>query len=645
MPDNSLPDEIISEILSPALKVDDIVFSDTSRVSPFSNYTESTSAYLVVCKAWLRVSTPLLYHVVILRSKAQAAALARTLSENRDLGRFIKKFRIEGGYGHPVHTILQCAPNVSDLWLTFEILSPDSTVGLCKGLHLINPTRLILRDVVYKRIKNKMAFQLVDAVAEAICKWDRLTVFDCPYSDSYGRAFGIVRSLVQAKRLHTIVIVDSLLAIHAYTMFSDCPLQTIQIKQPLNEWRISLLDNRPELHALLKYTKMDLHSKEDIAQESGPAGSLYITPSLNSCFTPMSVAPMVVRDAIWSRIIYFAMSVPERGAEPERKNFPRKLPLLLVSKDFYRLGLPHFYVHLDLTGNTMWHLSLVLSLQVPIETICGSGLTICLDTFEEMARSLGASLREFHLPVMDMRESGASAALFNNLVELRRLTWASQTTFVCNWSSDNSDLLLKVEELWIKHAHPSFLTVLSSMRLPSLWYLKASINIPFGAFLKTHGNHLSEFELPLTSALDLSIGILQLCPNLRRLTLNWDVSDEQAPSDAIFFRPSIKPAFCPEYIFLAFWLVKITFFVPLSHRSRKMDLASWERFLGFFTATATPSLREIQFTSVLWPINEREIARSIWVRAAERLLEHNIHLSDYEGKRWRPRLKLKGRSR
>lgn len=61
----TLPDEIVLEILSPALKVSDELFLDTSYVSPFANYTPSTSAYLLVCKDWLRVATPLLFHVVV----------------------------------------------------------------------------------------------------------------------------------------------------------------------------------------------------------------------------------------------------------------------------------------------------------------------------------------------------------------------------------------------------------------------------------------------------------------------------------------------------------------------------------------------------------------------------------------------------
>ncbi|KAJ7177652.1 hypothetical protein C8R46DRAFT_810000, partial [Mycena filopes] len=113
-----LPDEIISEILSPALKVSDERFSDTSDVSPFSKYELSTSAYLVVCKDWLRVATPLLYNIVVLRSRSQANALEKVLASHPEFGAFIRKLRLEGGYGMAMHTILKAAPNVTDVFLT-----------------------------------------------------------------------------------------------------------------------------------------------------------------------------------------------------------------------------------------------------------------------------------------------------------------------------------------------------------------------------------------------------------------------------------------------------------------------------------------------------------------------------------------------
>ncbi|KAJ7651121.1 hypothetical protein FB45DRAFT_31695 [Roridomyces roridus] len=102
----TLPDEILSEILSPALQVSEELFSDTSHVSPFSDYTPLTSAYLLVCKDWLRVATPLLYSVVVLRSTPQANALESVLLSHPEFGGYIKKLRVEGGYGPAMYTSL-----------------------------------------------------------------------------------------------------------------------------------------------------------------------------------------------------------------------------------------------------------------------------------------------------------------------------------------------------------------------------------------------------------------------------------------------------------------------------------------------------------------------------------------------------------
>jgi hypothetical protein len=46
-------DEVLSDILTSALKMSDKMFSHTEYVSPFADYSVSTSAYLVVCKDWL----------------------------------------------------------------------------------------------------------------------------------------------------------------------------------------------------------------------------------------------------------------------------------------------------------------------------------------------------------------------------------------------------------------------------------------------------------------------------------------------------------------------------------------------------------------------------------------------------------------
>jgi hypothetical protein len=174
---STLPDEILSEILSPALRVSDELFADTSRVSPFADYSPSTSAYLVVCKDWLRVATPLLYNVVVLRSQEQVNALETVLRRNPDFGRFIKKLWVEGGYGVAMHTILKSAPHVTHSVLSLAIWSPDRTEGLCKGLRLINPHHVIVLDpLTRKPLKNKHLAALTRALLSCFPTWDDLVL-------------------------------------------------------------------------------------------------------------------------------------------------------------------------------------------------------------------------------------------------------------------------------------------------------------------------------------------------------------------------------------------------------------------------------------------------------------------------------------
>ncbi|KAH6880251.1 hypothetical protein BKA70DRAFT_191998, partial [Coprinopsis sp. MPI-PUGE-AT-0042] len=170
-PTLQLPDEIIKEVLTPALHVPDKPFADLSpRSSPFSSYELSSSAMLLVCKAWLRVATPLLYETVVMRSKAQAQGLASALQGNPQLCYFIKKLRIEGGYGTSIHTILKQSLGVTDLWLSVALWSNESIGGYSKGFALIRPHRLIIVDDGHSK-----SHTIRNALGEAVEKhWDTL---------------------------------------------------------------------------------------------------------------------------------------------------------------------------------------------------------------------------------------------------------------------------------------------------------------------------------------------------------------------------------------------------------------------------------------------------------------------------------------
>lgn len=59
----TLPDEIVKEILDPLLKLSDVQFRYKPTSAPFSRNL-SSSNFIAVSKQFCRVGTPLLYHTV-----------------------------------------------------------------------------------------------------------------------------------------------------------------------------------------------------------------------------------------------------------------------------------------------------------------------------------------------------------------------------------------------------------------------------------------------------------------------------------------------------------------------------------------------------------------------------------------------------
>ncbi|KAF8211721.1 hypothetical protein K438DRAFT_2011212, partial [Mycena galopus ATCC 62051] len=652
MSDNLLPDEIISEILSPALKVSDEVFSNTNHISPFSKYSESTSAYLLVCKSWLRVATPLLYGVVILRSKAQAKALSVVLSKNKQLGQFIKKLRVEGGFGLPMQIVLQCSPNISDLFLSLEIYSSDNTSGLCKGLRLINPTRLILRDYKLKSRENKMLRQLLESLSEAISKWDRLCVFDCPFTESTCRAphSMVIPPLQKARRLHTLTIPTVHHASWAYSKFKECPLKVIHVKQPLGPWHRPTPQKDPVITALLKFTEI---SNERATKVEEPASDLSpIALPLDPSFIPMAGTPKEIQEKVWARVLYFVMFVPELATP---KKFSGELAPLLVSKTFNRLGLPFYYAHVVLwnTATPRSFISVLSSnpslgphvrslvmdyqeYETPgvsdgeMRTILSqtSGLVrfeqttseflrdrgISWDTFDVLANCSGSNLREFSSRVGAIEQ--APATIFSKFTAMRAMEWKCGTNFLL--TSIPEDGFQNLEELRISSASVSFLTLLSCMRLKSL--RRAVLNVATDAFLKAHGLKLTELDIPYHEIQSSSTKIFELCPNLRSISLR---SPDGAPAVEDLYSTQAVPS-----------LVKITLNVGFWSRKDKAVIASWDTFFLNFEHKCLPNLHEININCCAWPKSEREITKSCWVRWAEMLHKRGIDLTDRAGKKW-----------
>ncbi|KAF7329343.1 F-box domain-containing protein [Mycena kentingensis (nom. inval.)] len=697
--ENALPDEVLSEILAPALKVDDATFSSTDEKSPFASYTESPSAYLLVNKAWLRVATPLLYHVVCVRSRAQAKALERALTGNTLLGTFIRKLRVEGGFGASMHNVLKLAPNVSDLHLTLLIPSGDNTDGICKGLALVNPVRFILvdKEYEYNQTKNKATRALYDALVKQAPRWSRLTSFSSPYTRCPGRAPALCEALAAPKRIKTLFAVSVQSANSLYAYFKDCPVEDLIVTPKLTDFEVKFHLPRvtdQKVKSLLRYTTQ---SQSSAMYKNLPD----IAPSLDPFFKPMESAPEDVQDSVWSRILHFALYVPELGEWPPRWDIPKtRVTMLTVSSRFHRIGLERLCEHIYLRSlpyiealaeqlarrpalkshirtlvvahGPIWierqdevatHRRLLseILLSPPIPHLQRlSSLrdeqthaiyynreeAISWDTFAGYATSAGAK----HLGVCAMRiawpedELQASAGVFNTLVGLRTLHWRCHTRFDMNALDEavDADALPLLQELIVRESDRSFAAVITCMNLPSLKSIRLLQEINTN-LLVVHGTKLTSLEVPISALINLSLsdGILDLCPNLCSLVVSWGYNRiYQAMAD---LTPPDGPAFSAKTPAVA--LTSLMF-----DTGYFIDKPATKTFWGDYLRTtfphaSLPNLKEISTKAFKWPTTEKLIAKSPFVRAAETLIPAGIALKDGDGKAWRMRLGSTARAR
>ncbi|KDQ60076.1 hypothetical protein JAAARDRAFT_77323 [Jaapia argillacea MUCL 33604] len=360
---DKLPDELIKEIISPVLRVPEEMFADMQSESVFCRFEISTSTILLVCKRWLRVATPLLYEVVVLRSKAQAQVLAGVLKANKLFGAFIKKLRVEGGYGAPMHRILTAAPNIKELYVTLALWSNDSVSGLCRSLHRIDPSRLLIHDLIDSPHANSAGTQLATALCECIQhKWKNLKVVQSPMVHG-GRGWvrdrsGLIaqreamfrRALSQAPALETIIYEQSPNQLIEYYNHAKVIPRNPHVKSIIFKTRAcdTLVNQMKEIPGLLDVITFELPKKPASEPEPPTPSLLFLDPS----YIPFASAPEDIGDQVWTRIFSFAMQIEFRDRELTEVDVGtlRKaqvgntsVALMQVSKTFHRLTLPLLY--------------------------------------------------------------------------------------------------------------------------------------------------------------------------------------------------------------------------------------------------------------------------------------------------------------
>ncbi|KAJ7259680.1 hypothetical protein C8J57DRAFT_1338956 [Mycena rebaudengoi] len=695
--DRHLPDEILSEILLPALLFPDELFCDPSAPSVFAEtYSgRSPSAYLLVSKSWLRVATPLLYNVIVLRSKAQASALHSALRANKssNLGRFIKKLRIEGGFGAAMHTILQSAVNVTDLFLSVFVWSSDPVSGLRTGLPLINPRRVIFMDHHGKIPENKYFNSLLETVALCIkSHWSNLGV--CDVSSAIVKWAPLVYlTLGKSQTLHTVLLSASVCEPRHISKIIAAPaLKLVQIKPSMDHeheylayLKLSLDSGDPRIKTVVRFLQ-----QESVTQTPPPD----ITPSLNPFFTPMEGASQETRDGVWNRIFSFAMFVEEPAIifRQRFERLPSLIPFLLISKALHKLALPYMYRSPSIKRHTIQSfakqlhanptlgasirrlylfpylcdtidpdlISIIFRHAHSLEKVQGFNTAyrfklpthhdlddkdvfghIPYDAFMLLGQVAGSTLRTLTIrinpPSANVDQSPTVLALF---IELRSLALAAHN--VRFYSAPDKDYLPHLERLRLHECDPSLITVMSNLNLPALRSLTLSqmnFSKSFELFFGAHGHKLLSVEIDSNLMYTMyTLGVFNLCSNLKTFTLH-------VPLGEIVCTPAMRTHIHLIYISCNnphIHFTKLVIIYPnvrVTVHATKDEEAEWRTFIQTLNLTSFPALQEIQITRCVWPTNERDISRSVWSQQAEFLLEKGVKLKDQAGKHWIPRLK------
>ncbi|KAJ7246388.1 hypothetical protein C8J57DRAFT_1190374 [Mycena rebaudengoi] len=670
---NCLPDEIISEILSPALRVSDEAFSCTTEGSPFVSYLESSSAFLLVSKAWLRVSTPLLYHVVIIRSRAQAQALDLTLRSNPELGRFIKKLRMEGGFQISMFKILQAsAKSITDLFISLNTFSTDNACGLCRGLLLLDPIRLILHNNDPRRRPNSKSAELCTALVECMPKWTNLV--SCVFPVETRVTIPISEVLSRAQNLKTVTISDlvyyrSTIPVQLLTVLKNPALQRIRHKPPIQKFGqaefFAAVQKNTRLSALFSPEEQFATADSSIIAPSLPAPSLTVTTPSQPFIYPAKLANNSdEEDAIWSRVLHFAICQPnDDSASSHEKS---TLALLLVSKTFARIAIPHLYEHPNLFTPFAWilfhkrlmarpslghyirsltlgmtdsrmpsmaakhmfaHMPALMELDSASD---GVRWTLTCKEFEDFAKSNGSILVTLNGLSVAKGNGTRNPSTFALFRRIRHFTWDSKTVFNTKVSPGTFST---VEEINLGYFDPTFLVLLSHMQLPSIQRIAFSPKSTGGNnFFEAHGSKLKALTVSVPQ-MNYS-NLFQTCPSLTTLTISCD--EKSIPPERSAFK-------VPKHLCLERIIIRTSPGHYNRYRLSQTQEKQWADLLSVVDLEPFPVLREIQHLSCAWPTaSQASNSRSLnnWVRCAESLLDQNIKLADRSGTHWKRRLKF-----
>ncbi|KZV93018.1 hypothetical protein EXIGLDRAFT_836020 [Exidia glandulosa HHB12029] len=673
---HELADELVKEILAPPLFVSDELFADTGPISPFSKATYSAADVLLVCKRWMRVATPALYHTVVIRSTAQANALAAALKRNPDFGRYIKKLRLEGAYGDRLKILATTSPDISDFCMSLAIWADSGITGLTKVMSAINPRRVVLTTAVsaYENSTNKKRTEVIAKLCSCIPIWTNLETFS--FSGSSGvespemlKHFAIAEALSKA---------TSLRAVHIW--FGEWPNA---IWQSTSRGFLETLASNTgvqcfHVHPVISYRGMDASLKTETPAymlsravvwsphaTTPPHGVEITLDDSNPFYVPMANVPEAMRHQIWSKVFDFAVSGPTAPTVPKYRylswydedyfDLMAARSLILTSHAFAAIVIPLLCCHLrpmseaavgtviqymqkySVKGSTVFSLELPTTQQATPLIRSLTQLRVCRvmasSTYlTQLALTSGPTLQRLILVGISRDDGGAAFSphlLFPfTAVTTLCLDYSSTTSRWRTYKLSRSPPTTALENVTrLEINSGDLLNALALFSLPKVTHFicgPVPLKEKSELFVERHGSKLREVKIQYASDIELD-----RCSSLETLELSqtWGKSiDVPLPNGHPILR-RLKLHWPPNLGF---------------GRSKRPH---WNILFERLTRARFPSLQEVHLLTDpgrndtgIWPATEHDIKKSQWPKYSETLATEGITLFDHTGRSWRPRL-------
>ncbi|RPD61400.1 hypothetical protein L227DRAFT_600325 [Lentinus tigrinus ALCF2SS1-6] len=646
----TIPNELLETILFHALTIQTPVFETWRTHRTFcSNSPSGESSILLVSKRWCSLGTPVLYESAILRTNTRTEALARTLSDHkRRLGRYLRRLRVEGGFGGALIKVLNAAPGLATLYLGFDLTNKDSTAGLMRTLKQVKLEHLLLDSVNGRLLSNPTGINLSKTIAGALPHCKTLKRIDT--SPRFVFLPDVLPALTQAPALEWISMSNFTVSMNIdgnvlAAVGRNPSVQVIQIRALDKSTPVELLRNIDE------YARMKLYvgeGKNMVKLTEFPAADVVKEH-------PDSLPNLP--DKVWDRIFDYATHVDDREMDESLFRLTRpsmnrtRKAILLVNKRFNRLGLRHMYSipHLAWDTNVDRFIAvieenhmlarLVRVLYLPEDMVFEKRKHILapLASLERVTNhfivvpDIAPFVHDWEtLPLREasqsLEEGIIDSRLFKPFVNLRSLVLHDRYGAIVEDIPRDAFPKLESLEVWGWDLIDKF----TPAELPSLrmfgFEAVSHVTAQAAKFLQVHGRKLD--ALSITGASDPQPGqpphpLLDLCPNLTEIRM----PSTRAPTNIPFLEHSQPHANIARLVFPKLMIKGTALDVDLT----------WDLFVEKLRLhrDKLPALKELHvLTSFSWPINSFEYDYFTLTPLIDDLHVMGIVFIDGSGTRW-----------